>query len=661
MATTPPALHRRRRADALAQALLPAFESGLQLVLEPHEVEAVLVRFDRWFPDVHEAIEALYGDDHDIEAVLGNLLRVLTAAAAARSDELRRRDRRREIDSDWFLDERMVGYVAYADRYAGSLKGVRDRLDHLEDLGVTYLHLLPLLQPRPRPNDGGYAVQEYREVDERLGTMADLEDLAEALHERDMALCVDLVVNHTAEEHAWAQAARAGDPIYRDYYRIFPDRTVPDRYEETLWEVFPHIAPGNFTWRDDLQGWVWTSFNTYQWDLNYENPAVFTEMLDVILFLANRGVDAIRLDAVPFLWKRLGTDCQNLDEAHLILQAWRGLTAIVAPATIFKAEAIVAPGELVKYLGARERQRPECQLAYNNQLMVMSWSSLASRDTRLMTNALSRMVSPPPGTTWVTYVRCHDDIGWAVTDEDAWAVGINAYDHKDFLNQFYRGEFPFSFAKGEEFGRNPETGDARMSGSCASLVGVEQALHLEDDDLLDQALRRMELLYGIAMAYGGIPLIWMGDELALVNDWEYAQQDPAHAGDNRWLHRPEMDWALADRARGSEDVLAGRMYAALRRLVTARAATPHLHGAAPTQPLWTDRAEVFAFVRRHPAEGPLLGLANFADVGTSIDLGVLGAAGLGRELYDVLSPDSTVIQHDRLQLDRLQVRWLIAD
>ena len=426
------------------------------------------------------------------------------------------------------------------------------------ELGVTYLHLMPLLRPRDGESDGGYAVADYDQVDPRIGTMADLQALAGDLHERGIALCVDLVLNHTAREHEWARKALAGEPGYREMYLIYPDRTEPDAYERTLPEVFPDTAPGSFTQVSGL-GWVWTSFHEYQWDLNYANPAVFRAMLGTMLALANRGIDVLRLDAVPFLWKRMGTDCQNQPEAHLLLQAFRALTRLAAPGLVLKAEAIVSPEMLAPYLGGHDRFRPECDLAYDNQLMVMLWSSLATRDVRLAERALSHRRAAPAPTSWVTYVRCHDDIGWAVSDADAAAAGIDGFAHRRFLADFYAGRFPGSFGRGALFQDNPATGDARISGMAASLCGIEAALEPPDGSAdpgaLTAAVRRLESMYAIAFSFGGIPLIYMGDELAMRSDPGWAA-DPAHAHDNRWMHRPLMDWDLAGRRHDPD--LAGR-------------------------------------------------------------------------------------------------------
>lgn len=617
--------------------------------------QVVRARVDRYLADAAEPLGVLYGRDR-VAALLDGLLRQVTAAALARPEQLRALDARRDADPEWYLSERQVGYVCYTERFAGTLEKVIDRLDYLSELGVTYLHLMPLLRPRPRPNDGGYAVEDFRDVDPRLGDSDDLERLTAALRARGISLCIDLPVNHTAQEHEWARRARAGERAYRDYYLLFPDRTLPDRYEQTLLEVFPDTAPGSFTWNDDLASWVWTTFYPYQWDLNYANPAVFAQMLDVMLHLANLGVEILRLDAVPFLWKRLGTDCQNQPEAHLLVQAFRALVRMAAPAMIFKAEAIVPPTRLVRYLGAHEDGfRHEAQLAYHNQLMVMLWSALATRDVRLPTVALQRMAPTPPATTWVTYVRNHDDIGWAVDDADAALAGVSPYDHRRFLADFYAGRFPGSFARGAMFQENLETGDARTSGTAAALCGIEQALALDDPRLLDLAVRRLLLLYGVVSSYGGIPLLYMGDELAQRNDATYLA-DPELAPDNRWLHRPFLDLDAAGR-RTDRDALERRVFAGLARLLATRAQLPVLRGGgSSTRPLWTDNPAVLAYLREHPRHGRFLGLANVSETEQSVDDGLLGAV---RAPRDALAPHGVFSHHGgRVWLPRLGLLWL---
>ncbi|HEX2102613.1 MAG TPA: alpha-amylase family glycosyl hydrolase [Solirubrobacteraceae bacterium] len=576
-------------------------------------------RLERFFTELRDPLVAVYGTDPRFPAAWTALLDAVAATAAAREPALRALDHEREITPDWLQREQAVGYVAYVDRFAGTLRGVRERLPYLRELGVGYLHLMPLLRARPQPNDGGYAVADYGAVEPALGTMDDLRALAADLRADGMALCIDVVLNHTAREHAWAQAALAGDERMLGFYRTFTDRAGPDAYEATLPDVFPDTAPGSFSWVPEMGRWVWTTFNAYQWDLDYTNPEVFVAMARVMLDLANAGADVLRLDAVPFLWKRTGTDCQNQPEVHELLQAFRALMRIAAPAVAFKAEAIVSPRDLVGYLGAGRHEGKECDLAYHNVLMVLLWSSLASGRVALMTHTLRAMPPVPPGAGWLTYVRCHDDIGWAITEDDAAAVGLDGYLHRRFLADWYAGDFPDSFARGARFQPDPRTGEARTSGMAAALAGLQAAREAGDEIAIELGVRRVLLLHAIAFAHGGLPLIYMGDEIGLGNDpaWD---ADAAQRDDNRWMHRPHMDWEAAGR-RGDPASVEGRLWDGLRRLVAARRSTRAVHGQGHSEAIWTGNDHVFGLLREHGGDR-LLVLANFTAEPQAVRLAV---------------------------------------
>ena len=579
---------------AMREAVRADYEHALRVVSGD---DAFAVRFERFFTELRDPLVALYGKDPRFAAAWERLLLAITACAAARSRELRMLDHEREVTPDWLQREQAIGYVTYVDRFAGTLNGVRKRLPYLRELGITYLHLMPLLAARPAPNDGGYAVIDYGAVDPKLGTMDDLRALASELRAAGMALCIDIVLNHVAAEHPWA---RDGAMLL-----TFPDRSQPDAFERTLPDVFPQTAPGSFTWSDEHRRWVWTTFNPYQWDLDYTNPDVFVAMAHAMLGLAEVGVDVLRLDAAPFLWKRLGTNCQNQPEVHELLQAFRACMRIAAPAVAFKAEAIVAPRDLVAYLGTGKHEGKECDLAYHNVLMVLLWSALASGRVELLTSTLLAMPPVPPGAGWVTYVRCHDDIGWAITPEDAARAGEDAYLHRRFLADWYSGEFPGSFARGARFQPDPHTGEARTSGTCASLAGLESA---SDPVALELAVRRVLLLHAIAFAHGGLPLIYMGDELGLLNDWSFLGEEDK-ADDNRWMHRPRMDWERASR-RSDPSTVEGRLFAGFQRLVAARRATRAIHVQGVVEPIWTGNDHVFGLCRAQAGER-LLVLGNF--------------------------------------------------
>ena len=634
-----------------------------------HQRELFGLRLDRWWTDLHDGLAAVYRTDQ-VAALEVRLVRSAAAAFRDRDPELVRLDMERTLDPAWFQDESLLGYAAYAERFAGDLTGITDKIEYLQELGVGYLHLMPLLQPREGDSDGGYAVADYRRVRGDLGSIDDLRTLAADLRHNGISLVLDLVLNHVAAEHPWARAARDGDPHYRDYFYIYPDRTAPDLYEATLPEVFPDFAPGNFSFSPELNGWVWTTFNTWQWDVNWSNPDVFAEYADIVLFLANVGVQVLRLDAIAFVWKRVGTNCQNQPEVHPITQALRALARISCPAVLFKAEAIVAPKDLVHYLGQGAHHGKVSDIAYHNSLMVHIWSMLASGDASLAAHALRSIPPVPSTTTWVTYVRCHDDIGWAIDAADAAAVGLNDFRHRSFLSDYYSGIHPGSPAHGLVFQANPETGDRRISGSTASLTGLAAvptpadvenpgiASSGADSPGIDAVVGRIFLAHAIIMGWGGIPVLWMGDEIAMVNDPDWAAE-PGHASDNRWAHRPRMDWARADR-RHDLHTVEGRVFLGIKHLAQIRASLPHLESSVAAEvPLLSDPG-ILPVLRRHPL-GPLLELFNVTDGWRPFpgwrlaELGLVDArdALSGNQIHP--GPDGNVWLHP------YGVRWLVQD
>ena len=633
---------------------VPAVDSQLDSQFDSHIDERFEARSVHWMPRVRALVAALYGQVGDVDSICSSLAASLRAAAARRSGALRTRDAQREVDPSWFQRHDMIGYVAYADRFGGTLAGVADHLDHLAALDVSYLHLMKVMRARSGPNDGGYAVVDYRDVDPALGTRADLVSLIDQLHRRGISLCLDLVMNHTAREHEWAELARRGSARHRGYYLVYPDRELPDCFEASLPEVFPEIAPGNFTWCPELQGWVWTTFNTYQWDLDYSNPAVMIEMLEIMLDLANLGVDVLRLDAVAFTWKRLGTNCQNQPEAHLIAQLARALLAIAAPATLLKAEAIVAPADLLPYLGVHRSQRPECHLAYHNQLMVMLWSSLATGDVVLAREALASLPPTPAGAGWVNYLRCHDDIGWAVSDVDADRSGMSAPLHRAYLAEFYRGDAAGSCADGVAFSANITNGDERTCGTAAALCGVGRAARAADAEALDRAVRRLVLLYGVVFGFAGIPLVYMGDELALDNDHAYLA-DPDLADDSRWAHRPWMPWTAVER-RSQPGTVEHRVFTAMRRFIAVRRDTPAMSAGGDTWIHSLPDVAVLGWARRHVEHGRFYGLANFSDRPATVPREALGWAGLD-EPRELLHLGQVVMHADSIELAPLGLAW----
>ena len=557
---------------------------------------AFAVRLQRWWDDLVGGLDELYGEQ--APTVAGRLVALAATAYRDRDPDLHRLDARRLLEPDWLQSPRMFGYAAYADRFATNLRGVGERIGYLRELGVTYLHLMPLLRSREGDDDGGYAVSDFRTVRPDLGTVEDLRALATMLRDNGISLVVDLVLNHVAREHEWARRARAGDRAYRDYFYVYPDRTEPDRYEATVPEVFPDFAPGSFTYDEQLPGWVWTTFNEWQWDVNWSNPDVLVEYADIILFLANLGVEVVRLDAIAFTWKRLGTSCQNQPEVHALTQVLRTVARIACPAVAFKAEAIVGPRDLVQYLGQGRHFGKVSDLAYHNSLMVQFWSMLATQDVRLTAHALRSLPGIPPTASWITYLRCHDDIGWAIDDGDASAVGLDGFAHRSFLASWYAGEFPGSPACGVTFQANEATGDRRTSGTTAALAGLDTALPGGDKATDDLAMSRILLGHSLIAGFGGVPLVWMGDELGTPND-PFWGTEPGHEDDNRWVHRPRMSWECAAR-RADPSTVEGRLFAGLAHIAAVRARRAQLHGSVPSEVLGPWDPGVLVLARRHP-------------------------------------------------------------
>ncbi len=595
----------------------------------------------------------LYGTRYDFFYHIEQVLLTAARAWLERSDELRHIDQHRILAPDWFESEHVVGGALYVDLFSENLKRLREHVGYFKELGLTYLHLMPLFAVRPGDNDGGYAISNYRSVDPRLGTIDDLRMLSVDLHEAGISLVLDFVFNHTADDHEWARMAQAGNREFQEFYYIFPDRTEPDRYERTLREIFPTVRRGNFTWHDGMQQWVWTTFNSFQWDLNYSNPAVFRAMLEEMFFIANTGVDILRLDAVAFIWKRLGTSCENLPEAHLLIQAYNHLARIATPGLLFKSEAIVHPDEVVKYVSP-----DECQISYNPTLMALLWESLATQKVSLLTRTLSHRHRLPEDTAWVNYLRCHDDIGWTFDDSDAAAIGINAYDHRQFLNDFYTGQFPGSFARGVPFQENHATGDMRISGTMASLAGLEQAIEEDDEEKKELAIRRMHLLHGITLSIGGIPLLYLGEEWGMLNDYDFVK-DPAKSGDTRWIHRPKMKWEfleeLNDHIDSGNGSIRKRIFRSTQKLIALRKKMPALAGQNMDL-IPTANSHVLGYVRVHEGDRVIV-LANFSDQRQMVAGNKLRTAGMGRFFLDMIT-DTTYATSESLQLEPYQLFWL---
>ncbi len=644
-----------------------ALRSALTACLDPALARAIDHRCRSAGPYLLAALESLYGQRSDLGDCLHDWAQRVGALIAARPAELIAFDHSRP--PDWFDRPDLIGYSTYVDRFAGNLAGVAERIPYLNALGVRYLHLLPFLRARAGDNDGGFAISDYGQVEPRLGSNADLIELTRRLRAAGISLCADLVLNHCADDHPWARAARAGSERHQAMFRIIRDPDERAAWAAPLGEVFPDTAPGNFTWVAALDGWVWTTFYPYQWDLDWSNPEVFVELSLALLRLANLGVEVFRLDSAAYLWKRRGSPCVNLPENHTLLRALRAVVEIAAPSVLLKAEVIMPMRDLPPYFGIDRARDPdpdtgapvefqrECHLAYHSSLMAAAWAGLASQRADLIAQVLAESPVLPPTCAWLTYVRCHDDIGWTVLADEA--VGAHAPDLAT-IAAFYAGRSPGSYARGEDF----QTGYGRAvhgsNGMTAALVGLD----LDDPDPIARAaaLRRYLLLYGLILAAPGVPLIYMGDELGLDNDTGY-RTDPTRRSEGRWLHRPMMDWPRAEAARQGSD---NPVWRGLARLITARRLCPALAPSRPSHAELAAAPSVLAIARGSDTPGQrFLGLFNFADRSTTLRL---PAAPQGSAWHDLLAEPNPTAPTDPTgvaislehTLEPHGLRWLIA-
>ena len=586
------------------------------------------------------------------------LIGLLSSLYRDRPEDLRLQDARRSAGGDWYQSERWVGMQLYVNRFCRDLRDLEEKLPYFEDLGINLLHLMPLTTRPQGPNDGGYAVNSYTEVDPVYGTGEDLTRLTARLRERNICLMLDFVVNHTSDEFPWARRAREGESEYQDYYYTYPDRRIPDLFEETLPEIFPATAPGNFTFIPGMEKWVMTVFNTYQWDLNYTNPKVFLSMMENLVALSNKGVDVIRFDALAFLWKKIGTSSQNLPEAHRLIALFRLCLQVVAPGVIILAEAIVAPVEIVRYFGEGILKGNECEIAYNATYMACLWNSVATRKSRLLRRSLLEIPPKPASCTWINYIRCHDDIGLGFDDAHIEALGWNPRMHRRFLLDYFCQRLEWSPAKGAVFMYNPITGDGRITGSAASLLGLEKALEAGDPAQVGAAIHKIHMMYGIILASQGIPLVYAGDELGLLNDYSY-MQDPDRVHDNRWLNRPMHDWEAVS-ALGDPSAVPSRIYHGIRHLIRLRQGLPVLADPSGQQLHDPGNEHLFVFERGPGTAGSLLVAANFDERPQVLNAAWLAHLGYVKEgrYHNLIDGEGRQVRSGLLEIPPFGLLWL---
>ena len=555
-----------------------------------------------------DELKWLYMELYDSQEHFDDLLKNLKGFYEDRKASLKDLDKAREKDPGWYRRNGMLGMMLYVDQFAGTLNGVREKLDYIKKCGVNYVHLMPLLDTVEGRSDGGYAVADFRKVQEKLGTMKDLEKLADECHKDGISLCLDFVMNHTSEDHEWAKRARAGEREYQDRYFFFDNYSLPAMYEKTVPQVFPTTAPGNFTWLPDRQEFVMTSFYPYQWDLNYRNPVVFNEMMYNFLYLANQGIDVLRIDAVPYIWKQIGTNCRNLPQVHTIVRMMWMIGEIVCPGIVLLGEVVMEPDKVAPYFGTVEK--PECHMLYNVTTMATTWHTVATRDVRLLKRQMEIVSSLPSDYTFLNYLRCHDDIGWGLDYPLLEQWGMLQVPHKKYLNDHFTGKLEGSVSRGELYNEDLVTGDARFCATTASMCGVEKAGFEQDEYAMGAAIQVDVMLHAYMLFLSGIPMLYSGDEIGQVNDYTY-KEDPNKAADSRYIHRGKFQWDLVENIEKPETVQ-GRLFARLAELEKIRGKEKVFDASADFRIVETWDDGILGLVRESE-DGKLIGLFNFSD------------------------------------------------
>lgn len=550
----------------------------------------------------------LYMELYNNEEMFAELCEQMYYYYTVRNEKLQKRDLEREKEPAWYRKKNMLGMMLYIDNFAGNLRGVREKIEYLEESNVNCVHLMPFLDSPKGRSDGGYAVADFRKVKPELGTMEDLAELAKVCHAKGMNLCMDFVMNHTSEEHEWAQKARAGEGEYMSRYFFYDNENYVREYEKTVPQVFPETAPGNFTWLPEIGHYVLTTFYPYQWDLNYKNPRVFNEMMYNFLFLANQGIDILRIDAVPYIWKKLGTSCRNLPQVHTIVRMMRMIGEIVCPSVVLLGEVVMEPEKVVPYFGTVEK--PECHMLYNVTMMATTWNTVATRDARLLRMQLDIMNRLPKQYTFLNYLRCHDDIGWGLDFHTLASWGMQEVPHKKYLNDFFTGKIDGSVSRGELYNEDPVTGDARFCATTASMCGIESAGFEKNKEKKENAVCFDLMLHAWMMVQSGIPMLYSGDEIGQVNDYTY-KTDPDKKEDSRYIHRGKFDWDLATKRR-KKGTVQEKLFSGLKRLEKIRSCEQVFDTSANVWTIDTREKGILGVVREIEGE-KLVALFNFND------------------------------------------------
>ena len=603
------------------------------------EEEIYEARFQKHIDELKWLYMELYDDQEHFDELCASMKQFYDT----RKKGLKASDLTRETDPNWYKGSDILGMMMYTKMFGGNLKGVKKHLDYLKECGINYLHLMPLMESPKDRSDGGYAVADFRKVQPELGTIRDLESLASECRKQGISICLDFVMNHTSEDHEWAKRARAGEKEYQDRYFFYDNWDIPSQFEKTVPQVFPTTAPGNFTWLPEIEKVVMTTFYPYQWDLNYANPVVFNEMMYNFLYFANLGIDIIRIDAVPYIWKELGTSCRNLQKVHTIVRMMRMIGEIVCPGILLLGEVVMEPEKVVPYFGTPEK--PECHMLYNVTTMATIWNTVATKDTRLLEKQLDSVYHLPGEYTFLNYLRCHDDIGWGLDYDSLGGWGMDQVAHKQFLNDFFTGKYKESFSRGVLYNDDPVSRDARFCGTTASMCGIEEALEKQDEGKMDQAIRLDLMLPGFMLHQSGIPVIYSGDDVGALYDNHY-KEDPEKAEDSRYIHRGQFDWKLTEKIQ-QEGTVQNRIFYGLRRMEEIRMEHEVFSSDALARTMDMEDDSILGILRTGETE-EMLGVYNFSDAPKKVSLQETWTDLLNDETYDT-----------ELSLKPYDFRWMI--
>ena len=592
---------------------------------------------------IHSLYNEIYGRHVKSDELFQQLISSVITAYLNRSQQLKQSDLDKIKKGNWFLSNELAGMSLYVDRFCGSIKNLEKRLDYFNSLGINLLHLMPLFESPEGESDGGYAISDFKKIDKRFGNLSDLKELQKSMNEKKMYLMIDIVLNHTSHKHEWAKNAKEGERYFQDFFYMYDDRGIPDQYDKTMPEIFPESTPGNFTYIPECDKWVMTVFHDYQWDLNYSNPAVFIAMIDTIFFYANLGVDILRIDAPAFIWKEIGTSSQNLPQAHTLLRLIKQCVQVAAPGMALLGEAIVAPHEIMNYFGKGIYLSKECDFAYNATQMALQWDALATGDTKIMLAAQSVLLQKPFGTSWITYTRCHDDIGLGYDDYMIANAGYNPYSHRQFLKNYYSGNVEGSKATGALFSYNPKTGDARISGTLASLCGLEKAINEKNKNDITTSINKILLMQALSFFIGGLPMVFYGDEVGYTNDYSYLN-DKSKSYDNRWMHRPVIDWNKNE-LRNKKDSIEQKIFSGTQRLLKIRKSLKLLSDHSNINWISPHNIHVAGWVR-YLNEKKLLCVFNFSSQLSYLTWFAFKEMGAGKKLYDHWSEKNYLIGKD---------------